>query len=69
MSVMTAPARVRSSVDNLYGFMMEGADADPGAPAVVEAAGPGGEPCVVSYGELRDRVDEYAAVLGELGLD
>ncbi|TDD30909.1 AMP-dependent synthetase [Actinomadura sp. KC06] len=69
MSVNTAPARVRSSVDNLYGFMMEGADADPGAPAVVEAGAPGGEPGVVTYGELRERVEEYAGVLGGLGLD
>ncbi|WP_246179109.1 AMP-binding protein [Actinomadura decatromicini] len=62
------PARVRDSVDNLHGFMLQTAGDAPGAPAVVEP-GPTGELTVVTYGELRQRVDEYADAIGALGLD
>ncbi|WP_018219206.1 AMP-binding protein [Salinispora pacifica] len=60
-------ARTHASVETLPEFLLAGARLTPDRPAVVQAVG--GETGTLSYRQLAQRVDGYAAALDELGLD
>ncbi|MFF4354909.1 AMP-binding protein [Streptomyces sp. NPDC001530] len=57
-----------SSIERMHEFLLSNAGAPSQRTAVVESDGAGGLR-TVSYGELRQQVQEYAAQLDELGLD
>ncbi|MGV9980936.1 D-alanine--poly(phosphoribitol) ligase [Micromonospora wenchangensis] len=60
-------ARTHASVETLHEFLLAGARLTPDKPAVIQAVG--GEVGSISYRQLAQRVDGYAAALDELGLD
>ncbi len=60
-------ARTHASVETLHEFLLAGARLTPDKPAVIQAVG--GETGSLSYRQLAQRVDGYAATLDELGLD
>jgi amino acid adenylation domain-containing protein len=61
--------RARSSVDNIYWFMLAAASATPDKAAVVEVTGADGDLLAVSYRQLGQQALRFAAELETLGLD
>ncbi|MEU1889552.1 AMP-binding protein [Micromonospora sp. WMMD987] len=60
-------ARTHASVETLHEFLLAGARLTPDKPAVIHVVG--GEVGSISYRQLAQRVDGYAAALDQLGLD
>ncbi|WP_091662724.1 AMP-binding protein [Micromonospora auratinigra] len=60
-------ARTHASVETLHEFLLAGARLTPDRPAVIQVVG--GEVGAISYRQLAQRVDGWAAALDTLGLD